>query len=549
VLRTPDDGRTGSRLALARALASRSDRPRSAWATDIALAGLVGVLILYSIDLGLTRQAAGQSSAGAAAIFGLAVLLNHAMNHLLDRRALEAMAGLIGDVTGQVLDAALATDLQTVETLGPARILRMTTDDAAELVPAASLLIQAAVGSVTVITSIVYVGALSAPAAVLCLALMLALIGISQANTRSIEKQVQADRAARDALDGLLDDLLTGFKQVSQHAGRSQDLASAFDKRSRDLLRSRRQHFASYFYLDSIRRQAFLVLLGIVSFGLPLVVPEVANETSRLVVAVVFILTPLILTVLAFDRLTRAADTWCSLLAMRDHLRARAAHDGDESRAPSPFTGLELDGVTFRHEDTPERPGSGVGPLDLSLRPGEIVFVTGANGSGKSTFIKLLCGLYRRSGGEARLGGRSMPAALGSAWHGCFSTVLAEFALFERLYGHDGIDPARVDGLLAEMELEHAVRFTDGRFDTVDLSTGQRKRLALVVALLQDRPVYVFDEWASDQDPRFRTRFYRHILPMLKAQDKAVVAVTHDDDAFDACDRRIHLVNGRIETP
>ncbi|WAS99533.1 ATP-binding cassette domain-containing protein [Nannocystis poenicansa] len=235
------------------------------------------------------------------------------------------------------------------------------------------------------------------------------------------------------------------------------------------------------------------------------------------------------------------------MIDLADRLEGLADQRTEASTPPQPFASLALRGVSYRYEPRDDRAGFAVGPCDLELVPGEVVFVTGANGSGKSTFIKLLCGLYRRHGGELRVDGEALPADPGPAWRSRFAAVFAEVALFERLYGIEDVDPARVAALLEEMELGHKVRFEDGRFTTVDLSTGQRKRLALIVALLADRPIYVFDEWAADQDPHFREAFYRRILPSLRARGKTVVAVTHDDDAFDACDRRFHFHGGRME--
>jgi putative ATP-binding cassette transporter len=103
-----------------------------------------------------------------------------------------------------------------------------------------------------------------------------------------------------------------------------------------------------------------------------------------------------------------------------------------------------------------------------------------------------------------------------------------------------------VERLIARMELSDKVGFENGRFTTSDLSTGQRKRLAMIVAMLEDREVYLFDEWAADQDSHFRDVFYREILPDFKARGKTVLAVTHDDHYWDCCDRRVTLDLGMI---
>jgi putative ATP-binding cassette transporter len=100
--------------------------------------------------------------------------------------------------------------------------------------------------------------------------------------------------------------------------------------------------------------------------------------------------------------------------------------------------------------------------------------------------------------------------------------------------------------LLQYMGLEDKVKFSDGRFSTQDLSTGQRKRLAMVVALLEQREVYLFDEWAADQDAWFRDVFYKGLLPALKRTGKTVIAVTHDDRYWDCADRCIALDVGEM---
>ena len=124
------------------------------------------------------------------------------------------------------------------------------------------------------------------------------------------------------------------------------------------------------------------------------------------------------------------------------------------------------------------------------------------------------------------------------AYRNLFSTVFSDYHLFKRLYGVDYSDAERVQELLLKLELQDKTHVENGEFSTVDLSGGQRKRVALMVSLLEDKPLYIFDEWAADQDPQFRRKFYREILPEMKRAGKTVIAVTHDDQYFDVADRR-----------
>ncbi|MDD5036083.1 MAG: ATP-binding cassette domain-containing protein [Methylococcaceae bacterium] len=174
-----------------------------------------------------------------------------------------------------------------------------------------------------------------------------------------------------------------------------------------------------------------------------------------------------------------------------------------------------------------------LGPLNLIIHPGELVFLIGGNGSGKSTLALLMVGLYRPESGIIRLDGETITEDKIEKYRQHFSAVFFDFFLFESLLGFDklGIDE-QVQEYLKLLDLDHKVTIKGGKFSTLGLSQGQRKRLALLVAYLEDRPFYVFDEWAADQDPVFKKIFYGEILASLKSRGKTVIVITHDDAYF-----------------
>jgi putative pyoverdin transport system ATP-binding/permease protein len=171
----------------------------------------------------------------------------------------------------------------------------------------------------------------------------------------------------------------------------------------------------------------------------------------------------------------------------------------------------------------------------------------GGNGSGKSTLAKLITGLYLPDSGKICLDGTPITNQNRETYRQLFSTVFSDFYLFERLLGipFENLD-IRARTYLEELQLSHKVQVKDGSLSTTELSQGQRKRLALLTAYLDDRPIYLFDEWAADQDPFFREVFYQQILPELKKRDKAVLVISHDDRYFHLCDRLIKLDYGQI---
>lgn len=206
------------------------------------------------------------------------------------------------------------------------------------------------------------------------------------------------------------------------------------------------------------------------------------------------------------------------------------------------FQELRYDMIHFEYVATGGQSFS-VGPLSLTFHPGEIVFLIGGNGSGKTTLTKVLLGLYTADAGRILLNGQEITPM---QHRHLFSPIFNDFHLFDRLYGMMDVDEHRVNVLLAQMQIEQKVQYVNGRFTTLDLSTGQKKRLALVCAMLEERPIYVFDEWSAEQDPQFRRYFYETLLPQFKAQGKTVIAVTHDDRYFHVADRVLKMEYGQL---
>lgn len=212
---------------------------------------------------------------------------------------------------------------------------------------------------------------------------------------------------------------------------------------------------------------------------------------------------------------------------------------------------IELRGVGYAFDAPEGGQHFELGPIDLRLGRGEMVFIVGDNGSGKTTLIKLLLGLYKPQSGEILHDGQPVSDHWRDDYRQLFSTVFSDFYLFEDLttseQGGTPVNlPQAARPYLERLEIAHKVSITDGSFSTTDLSTGQRKRLALVHAYLEGRPVLVFDEWAADQDPSFRHLFYTELLPELRAKGHLLVVISHDDRYFHLADQVVRMHAGRI---
>jgi putative ATP-binding cassette transporter len=221
----------------------------------------------------------------------------------------------------------------------------------------------------------------------------------------------------------------------------------------------------------------------------------------------------------------------------------------DQNEREISFENLELVNVMHSYHHEKDDSHFALGPINLRFRPGELVFLVGGNGSGKSTLAKIITGLYVPENGEIRIDGKPVTDSNRDDYRQLFSAVFADFYLFDNLLG---LRPNNVDEqakvYLEQLHLSHKVKVKDGVLSTTAVSQGQRKRLALLTAYLEDRSFYLFDEWAADQDPLFKDVFYTQLLPELKARGKTVLVISHDDKYFDVADRIIKLDYGKLDT-
>ena len=268
-----------------------------------------------------------------------------------------------------------------------------------------------------------------------------------------------------------------------------------------------------------------------------------AAATSSYIVALLALSGPVATATAAFGSIAEGRRATARLRALGLSLVAEPTEPIATTNDPR---SVELVGVGHAYESA-DGPFV-VGPIDLTLRPREVVFLIGQNGSGKSTLVKLLTGLYRSDVGEVRLGGERVDAAGLDAFRNRFSAVFSDYALFDNVHGVG--DPGELDrrggALLERLSLGSKLALRGGRFSTLALSSGQRKRVALVQSLLEDRPIYVFDEWAAEQDPRFKRFFYEELLGELRDRGKAVLVVSHDDKYFRCADRIVRMEAGKL---
>src|SRR6185437_4989946 len=295
----------------------------------------------------------------------------------------------------------------------------------------------------------------------------------------------------------------------------------------------------------------FFALIGLILFLLPAISHMSIKTLTGYVITTLYLMGPLAGVMSSLSLFGRANVALEKVDQLGVSLVQGATEECpiDQNEREITFENLELVNVqhTYHHEKDDSH--FTLGPINLRFRPGELVFLVGGNGSGKSTLAKIISGLYTPENGEIRLDGKPVTDRNRDDYRQLFSAVFSDFYLFENLLG---LQTRNVDEqakfYLDQLHLSHKVKVKDGVLSTTAVSQGQRKRLALLTAYLEDRPFYLFDEWAADQDPVFKDVFYTQLLPELKARGKTVLVISHDDKYFDVADRIIKLDYGKLDT-
>lgn len=444
----------------------------------------------------------------------------------------------------------LAAPLRQLEELGAHRLLATLTDDVSNITTALANTPLVVMQLTVVIGCLIYLGSLSVP--LLLVVLVFVAIGIASYRLplSRADRYLQGGRESWDRLLRHLQGLTQGTKELKLHRLRREAfLSDHLEPTAMSLRDAYVRGNVIYAGAQSWGQVLFFVVIGLILFVVPGSWTGGTEILGGFTLAILYMLTPLDVVMGALPWLARASVSVRKIEALGISLAPEMPDTAVASwpRDEGPPR-LELVSVTHTYYDERDNHRFTLGPLDLDFRPGDLVFVVGGNGSGKTTFAKLLLGLYRPETGEIRVDGEPVTEQTAEAHRQAFSAVFTDFYLFEHLMGLAcrELDDRAME-YLGRLQLDRKVKVEAGALSTLDLSQGQRKRLALVTAYLEDRPIYLFDEWAADQDPQFKETFYLELLPELRARGKTVFVISHDDRYFHVADRILKLNYGRIE--
>lgn len=457
------------------------------------------------------------------------------------------------DLRLDVYQRIFASSIATLEKLGPAKMMAILTTDVPRVSMGARMLPDLLTNLVTLVGMLGFLIYLNVEVFWFVMASIVFGIVTYQVPVFIARNYLIKSRKNLDGLHESIRGLLYGIKDLKLNRNKhteyfEQELFTREQQIRRNDVTGQAILKTTVNYGDLI---SFFVI-GIVSFIVINHSTMTRHELVGVIMALLYVTGPVAMLLNFLPQLSMAR---ISLKRLNDLYKDLPAEAVDQDvHEVAPWESIKFNNVKYRyksqHQDEQQEQGFEVGPVSFEIKKSEITFIVGGNGSGKSTLSKLISLHYRHDSGDICFGEQVLNDQSITSLRQQVSVIYSDYYLFTRLFGIDKSQlgeqlAEKVNHYLAAFDLEDKVSFSEDRFSTLDLSDGQRRRLALLVSFIENKELYIFDEWAADQDPRFKNIFYREILPALKAKGKAIVVVSHDDRYFDIADQVIQMESGK----
>lgn len=537
-------------MQLWRYLAAETEVSKVRLALLLAVSGITNALLMVIINYAAQDTAEGGAGSRMVLLFCVSLALYLLSQRFVLRVAVNEVEHIVERIRVRLAEDIRRADLLSLERIGPSRLFGSITKETLTLSQAATPMMIAFQSAIMVIVSVIFIAIVSLVAFVIALAIIGLGVMIHLQNIQQSRDNLRRAFGRENDLFDAFTDLLEGGKEVRLNEARNNSLFAEIRSVAgsvADLKTSAGMQFAGQYMFS---QALFYLLMASMVFILPRIATVESATVAIIAGAILFIIGPLSSLVAAVPVFSNAGVALSNIIQLEQEI-SQACKQNFQASEHVRERILSAEEISFRdvlflHKDSSGECTFRMGPVDFSIRRGETVFIVGGNGSGKSTLLKVITTLYYPEAGTVEVDGQWLEQEEYPAYRSCISAVFSDYHLFSKLYGLENVSEEQVRELLKLMRLEHKTSFHAGRFKTQDLSTGQKKRLALIVALLEDRPIFVLDEWAADQDPEFREFFYTQMLAELKKKGKTLILATHDDRYFHLADRVLRMENGRL---
>lgn len=445
----------------------------------------------------------------------------------------------------------LLTSYERVEQIGGHRVFTTMTQDVGNIAQGLSILPSFVHSFVTVLLCLGYLFYTSWQLFLVVFGFLIGALIVAGIIIRIGMRYEKALRANHDALFNSLKSLVDGRKELSSNQKRKYFFFNnVVEPVCRDMRENVTRTAFAYTFLNNWTTAQIFCIIAVVVYGSHYVIGDVTQAiVVTFSIVILYMIEPLIQLVDMLEDTSRYRISYSRIKKLE--LAEDEGFDKlAENREPLEWSNIVFKDVEYLYEKQDEDDYSfHVGPLSLTFDRGDIVFLTGGNGSGKTTFAKLLVGLYEKNAGKIFLDEKEIAVDLSSSeYRTLFSTIFSDFYVFDHVLNKSGVlaEDSLIDDYIRKMKLENVVIAKEGLLSSTDLSHGQRKRLALLASNFENADICVYDEWAADQDPIFRAYFYTELLPELKKMGKTVIVITHDDRYFSIADHLVKFESGYV---
>ena len=465
-------------------------------------------------------------------------------------RALKLVEDAIFQTRTRLTEKVQKVELSFMEKIGANNLYARLTQNDTLISQATPQIVGAFQMFTLMIFSFLYLGYLS-PISFIITMLALGLGGLYfLSHSRFIKKSLNQVREKENIYFQSISHLVNGFKEVKMNPAKGDDLLTHIATVSTEAQNIKSEVRKPESRLWGFGRLFIYALLPIVIFVVPSFSEEHAEDIAKISATLLFLIGPTTILVNMIPILSRVNMAIEDLFTLEDEMD-KAISQGENVTLNetlfNDFQRIKFDQVSFSYPGNDHSFSSG--PFNKDIRAGELLFVIGGNGSGKSTFLKLLTGLYSPVKGALYVDDTLVNSSRYASYRNLFSIIFTDFHLFDKFYGISDLEEEKIKKVnywLEKMRMQHKVSYKKGGFTSTSLSTGQRKRLAFIAAMLEDKPILVVDEFAADQDPQFREYFYETLLGEIKRTGKTIIAVTHDDHYFHVADRVWKMDEGKL---
>lgn len=479
------------------------------------------------------------------------ILLSYLISRIFQTHIIKLTQNTLYKFEVQLLDKVRKTGYQNFEKIGRSRIYTAI-GDVRLLGQLPENFINVFNASIVVLCCIGYMFWNSVIGGICVLAVMALLLVFYLIRNRYIEKDLNEVRDLQNDFYRYLGDFLLGFKELKMSILRNDVIFKKYLSPNRDKGRFLGIKTATQYMNNELAGNlSWYLVIGVTLFVLPKIANLEINNTVAFIVTILYLMGPVGTLIIFIPTLTRAKIAIERINKLNDEMDSQGLMMLKEyiplTESSSNFTALKFENITFEYEAEEGQNNFSIGPINQVFNKGELVFITGGNGSGKSTFINILTGLYVPTSGRILYNDIEVTADNYPYYSDNIASIFSDNHLFLENYNQFNLENDSVEDYLKKYQLEEKVKvdMENDRFDA-SLSRGQQKRLAMIMSLLEDKEVLVLDEWAAEQDPTFRNYFYKVILPELKNSGKTVIAITHDDAYFDCADRILKFDYGKI---